>query len=127
MFMLKPIQEQQIIEILKANYAIEARSAQLLPLGADMNAFVYKVNAKPNTYFLKIKYSNHEKINLAVIRLLHDSDIKEIIFPIASIDGELLKQLNQFKMIVYPFIDGQNGFEQKLTKSQWIEFGKTLK
>jgi len=125
--MPKPIQESQIIQILKVNYAIDALSTQLLPLGADMNAFVYKVNAKPNPYFLKLKYSNHEETHLAVMQLLHDSDIKEIIFPIAAMDGKLIRQTDHCKMIVYPFIDGQNGFEQKLTKNQWIEFGRTLK
>lgn len=125
--MLKPIQEQRIIELLKANYAIEAQSAQFLQVGADMNALVYKIDAKSNSYFLKIKDSNHEEINLAVIRFLHDSDIKEVIFPITSMDGKLIKQLEDFKMIAYPFINGQNGFEKKLTRNQWIELGKTLK
>jgi spectinomycin phosphotransferase len=125
--MQKPIQEQQIIEILKATYGIEAQSARLLPLGADMNASVYKVDANSNSYFLKIKQGHHEKTNLAVIAFLHDSGIKEIIYPLVSIDGTLLKQFDHFKMIAYPFIEGQNGFEQPLTKSQWIALGKTLK
>lgn len=125
--MQKPIPEQQIIEILKATYGIEAQSAQLLPLGADMNAWVYKVDTNSNPYFLKIKRDNHEKTNLAVIAFLHDLGIKEIIYPLASIDGKLLKQFDHFKMIVYPFIESQNGFEQPLTKSQWIALGKTLK
>lgn len=125
--MVKPIQEQQIIELLKTNYGIESESVQLLPLGADMNAFVYKANAKSNSYFVKIKCGNHEEIHIAIIHLLHNFGIKEIIFPIATIDGKLLKRLDHSKMIIYPFIDGQNGFEQKLTKSQWIELGKTLK
>lgn len=125
----KPIQKHELIKFLKVHYAIEASSVQLLPLGADMDALTYKIDteSKSNSYFLKINYGNYEEISLAVIRLLHDANIKEIIFPIAAVDDQLLTKLNHFSMIIYPFIDGHNGFEQKLTKSQWIELGKTLK
>jgi spectinomycin phosphotransferase len=125
--MLSPIPDQKIIEILKTNYAIDARSIQLLPLGADMNAFVYKVDAKDNAYFLKIKNKHHEIINRDVIHLLQSIDIKDLIYPINTIDKQLLTQMNDYNLIVYPFIDGRNGFEQSLTKKQWIELGKTLK
>lgn len=122
-----PLQEQQIIELLKYNYAIDAQSVQPLQLGADMNALVYKVTAGSHLYFLKIKYGNHEEVHMAITQLLHDSHIKEIIFPITTIDGNLFKQFNYFKMIVYPFINGQDGFRQPLTKNQWIALGKALK
>ncbi|MCW8399695.1 aminoglycoside phosphotransferase family protein [Legionella sp. PATHC038] len=123
----QPIPEQQLIELLKSNYAINVEDIQSLQLGADMNALVYKVNDSANSYFLKLKYVNHEETHMDVMKLLHDSHVKEIIFPICSVDGKLLKQLNDFKMIVYPFIEGQNGFQHILTKNQWIKLGKTLK
>lgn len=62
-----------------------------------------------------------------VIQLLHDSHVKEIIFPVSSVDGKLIKQFNALQMIVYPFIEGFDGFQQVLTKNQWIKLGKTLK
>lgn len=123
----KPIQEQEIIKLLKSHYAIESQSAQRLPLGADMDALVYRVKAKSRDYFVKIKYNNHEEIHMSIINFLHDSGLSEIIFPIATIDGKLLKRLDHFQMIVYPFIDGKNGFEQKLMKMQWVALGKALK
>lgn len=123
----EPIQEQQILELLKVNYGIDAQSAQLLHLGADANALVYKASAKSNTYFVKIKYGNLEEVHLSILCLLHDAEINEIIFPITTVEGNLLNRQDNFKMIVYPFVDGQNGFDKKLTKTQWIELGKTLK
>lgn len=125
--MLNPIPEQHLFEILKTHYGIDAQSIQLLSLGADMNALIYKVKTKHNSYFIKVIQGKDDEAHLAVIRYLHHSNVKEIIFPIFSTDGQLLKQFNTFKIIVYPFIEGQNGFMQKLTKRQWIELGKTLK
>lgn len=123
----QPIPEQQLIELLKNHYAINAKDILPLQLGADMNALVYKVNDSANSYFLKLKYGNHEETHMDVIKLLHDSHVKEIIFPVCSVDGKLFIQLNDFKIIVYPFIEGHNGFQQVLTKNQWIKLGKTLK
>lgn len=122
-----PIEEQQVLELLKINYDISAQSMQRLFLGADANAFTYKIDTKSESYFVKIKFGNHEDVHLSILCLLHDAEINEIIFPITTIDGKLLKRQDNFKMIVYPFVGGQNGFEKKLSKTQWIEFGKTLK
>lgn len=126
--MLKtPLPEQEIINLLNANYGIEIESAQLLQLGADMNALVYKANSKSKSYFVKIKFGNHEETHIAILQLLHNANLTEIIFPHTTTNGKLFKQLDHFKMLVYPFIEGKNGFEQPLTKNQWIELGTALK
>ena len=123
----KPIQEQQLIELLKIHYGIDIQVTQFLPGGADANAFVYKADAISNSYFVKIKYGSHDEINLSIIRLLHDSGIKEIIFPIDTLEGKLFQQLDQFRVIVYPFIHAPNGFTQNLTEKQWKQLGKALR
>lgn len=123
----KSIQDNEIIKLLKSNYNIEIESIQLLQLGADMNASVYKATAKYQSYFVKIKYDIQEETDIDILRLLHDSGLKEIIFPVITSEGKLFRQLEHFKIVVYPFIDGKNGFEQALTKKQWFELGKVFK
>ena len=123
----KPIQEQQIIELLKIHYGIDIQGVEFIPGGADMNAFAYKASAKSNSYFVKLKYGHRDEINLSIIRLLHDSGIKEIIFPVYTRAGKLFCQLDDFKIIVYPFIHAPNGFTQNLTEKQWKQLGKTLR
>lgn len=122
-----PIQEQEVINLLRCYYGIDIQTTQLIAGGADINAFVYKADAKSNSYFVKFKYGNHNEINLSIIRLLHDSGINEIIFPIKTLEGKLIQQLDRFGIIVYPFIDAPNGFTQDLTKQQWVQLGKALR
>ena len=59
----KPIQESEIIDCLNIHYGIKAHAVQLLALGADMNASVYKADSVFNSYFVKIKYD----INLSLL------------------------------------------------------------
>ncbi|HDV6725464.1 TPA: aminoglycoside O-phosphotransferase APH(9)-Ia [Legionella pneumophila] len=123
----KTIPDQQLIELLKVYYGIDIHSVQLMAGGADMNAFGYKADSESNSYFVKLKYGHHDEINLSIIRLLHDSGIKEIIFPIYTRDAKLFQQIDHFKIIVYPFIDAPNGFTQNLTEKQWQQLGKVLR
>ncbi|HGU7301594.1 TPA: aminoglycoside O-phosphotransferase APH(9)-Ia [Legionella pneumophila] len=121
------IPDQQLITLLKVYYGIDIHAVQLIVGGADMNAFGYKADSESNSYFVKLKYGHHDEINLSIIRLLYDSGIKEIIFPIYTRDTKLFQQIDHFKIIVYPFIDAPNGFTQNLTEKQWQQLGKVLR
>lgn len=111
---------------MKAHYGIDIQLIHSIDGGADANALVYKADANSNSYFVKVK-SDNDDVNLSIIRLLHDSGIKEIIFPIANLEGKLFLQLDSFTIIVYPFVEAPNGFNQDLTKNQWIQLGKALR
>ncbi|HAU1214887.1 TPA: aminoglycoside O-phosphotransferase APH(9)-Ia [Legionella pneumophila] len=121
------ITDQHLIALLKVYYGIDIHTVQLIVGGADMNAFGYKADSESNSYFVKLKYGHHDEINLSIIRLLHDSGIKEIIFTIYTRDTKLFQQIDHFKIIVYPFINAPNGFTQNLTEKQWHQLGKVLR
>lgn len=123
----KEIREEEIIDLLNIYYGIDTQAMQFISDGADINAFAYKVDTKSNSYFVKFKYSDQNEINLSIVKLLHDSGIKEIIFPINTIEGKLFQQLDHFSMIVYPFIHAPNGFNQNLSEKQWERLGKAVR
>ncbi len=85
-----PLSEQFIINCLNADYGIEVAVLTFLPLGADMNASVYKAQTYDQTsYFVKLKRGHHHDISIAIVELLHDAGIQEIIPPIKTILGQL--------------------------------------
>lgn len=117
-----------LIDCLNSKYGIAANTLTLLPLGADMNASVYKVESHDGqSYFVKLKHGHHSDISVKLLALLQASGIQQIIPPIKTIDGELSHCTNDSTFIVYPFIDGQNGFCCNLNDAQWVALGKTLK
>ncbi len=128
MLVKQPLSDQLIIDCLNTNYNIKVIRLTFLPLGADMNASVYKVEAHDqSSYFVKIKRGHHHDIGIAVVGLLIDAGIQQIIPPVKTTNSQLTQYIDDFTIIVYPFIEGQDGFSRNLTNEQWLTFGKVLR
>lgn len=120
--------DQRIIECLNANYGLKVARLTFLPLGADLNASVYKAETyDQSSYFIKLKRGRHHDISATIIALLHDVGIQHIIPPIKTILGKSIQYIDDFTLIVSPFVEGQDGFNRDLTDDQWITLGKAMK
>ena len=62
-----------------------------------------------------------------LLQLLHDAGIQQIIPPIKTTQVNQLSSIDDFTLIVYPFIEGQDGFSRALTDEQWLTLGKALR
>jgi spectinomycin phosphotransferase len=119
---------QLIIHCLSTYYLIEVTDLVLLPLGADPNASIYKVQANDQkTYFVKVKQDHFRDTNIEVLELLQLAGIQQLIPPIKTVAGAQIQRVNNFTLIVYPFIEGQDGFNCPLTDKQWTVLGQALK
>ena len=118
---------QRIKDCLATNYSISADMLTQLPLGADIHAAVYRAQTKDHSYFVKLKRSCTHQLGISILKLLEKAGIQQIIPPINTTQGGITQQINDFTLIVYPFIEGQDGFGRCLTEKQWITLGKALK
>jgi len=124
----QPALNQEIINCLDTDYGIVVTALKLLPIGADMNASVYKAEAHDqSTYFVKLKNGHKYEISLIILTLLHEAGIQQIIPPIKTNHGQPSSHIGEFTLIVYPFIQGEDGFSRDLTDHQWFILGKTLR
>jgi spectinomycin phosphotransferase len=124
----QPLSDQRIIDCLNTHYGIKVATLTFLPLGADINASVYKAEAHDqSSYFIKIKRGHHHDISATIIALLHDAGIQQIIPPIKTNSGQPIQHVDDFTLIVSPFVEGQDGFSRDLTDDQWITLGKVMK
>jgi spectinomycin phosphotransferase len=119
--------DQRIINCLINDYGIKVISLTFLPWGADMNASVYKAQTRDKTYFVKLKRGHHHELSVALARLLHEGGISQIILPINTIQGQPTQLIDDYTLIVYPFIEGEDGFSHNLTDDQWITFGQAMR
>jgi spectinomycin phosphotransferase len=122
------LSDRRIIDCLNNDYGIEVATLTFLPLGADMDASVYKAQTHDkSSYFIKLKRSHHHDIGAIIQLLLHDAGIPQIIAPLKTKYGQPIQYVDDFTLIVYPFIEGQDGFSRDLTNNQWITLGKALR
>jgi len=122
------IQDNIIADCIKDEYKFRVKQIDFLPIGADLSAAVYKaVDENETTYFIKLKRNPIDEISVTLPKYLKDQGIIQIIEPIPTRSGELWVNLNDFKMILYPFVEGKNGYETNLSERNWCEFGLALK
>lgn len=120
--------DRYIIDCLNVNYALEVKSITPLSGGADMNAAIFKVQTRDQSFcFVKLKHGYEDDINVTILELLQGAGVQQIILPIKTIHGRSILHMDNFCLIVYPFIEGVNGFSHKLTDQQWITLGKVLR
>jgi spectinomycin phosphotransferase len=117
-----------IIQCLSTYYCIEVTSLTLFLVGADTNAFIYKAQARDQTtYFVKLRQGHSHDINIEVLKLLQKSGIQELIPPIKTAEGQYTEQMGDLTLIVYPFVQGRDGFTRTLTDKQWVGLGQALR
>jgi spectinomycin phosphotransferase len=122
------LKDEVIIDCLHREYGIKGNALSFLPLGADQKSAVYRVAANlKRVYFAKLRSGEFDESAVTVPKYLYDLGIQQIIPPLATQSGRLWACLPPYKVILYPYVDGRNGFERKLSITQWKEFGAALK
>jgi spectinomycin phosphotransferase len=122
-----PIEDEKIVACLKNTYGITVTEIEFLPIGHDSYAGVYRVQANGQVYFLKVKSDVVNILSVMLPRYLKEHGFEQIVAPLPTITHELWGKVNDFTLLLYPFIEGQSGMRVGLSDPQWIEFGAILK
>lgn len=127
--LIKPnLKDEEIIACLQNAYGLTVKKITFLPLGADFNTAVYRVTTSNQTdYFLKLRSGEFLEASVSVPKYLADLGIKQVIPPLVTKTGQFWINLASFKAILYPYVEGSNGVDTKLSKDQWIQFGESIK
>jgi spectinomycin phosphotransferase len=123
------IAEEQLLTHLEGKYHLSVLNLEFLPLGLDTNAGTYRVVTGQGTaYFLKAKQaSSFYKPACVVPRYLRDQGITAVVAPIPTQQQTLWTQLEHWHIMLYPFIDGETGWQPGLNDEQWRTVGVALK
>ena len=121
------IPDELIIFRLQEAYRLRVAELTFLPLGADLGTAVYRVvTEEGTTYFLKLR-KGFEEIVVTVPLFLKSQGIQEIIPPFETTSEQGWADFGKYKMILYPFIEGKDGFERELTDNHRNTLGAALK
>jgi spectinomycin phosphotransferase len=121
------ISDELIISRLEEEYGLPVAELTFLPLGADEGTAVYRlVKDDRTTFFLKLR-KGFEEIAVAVPLFLRSRGIQEILAPIESNSGHGWADFGEYKIILYPFLEGKDGFERELSDHHRQRLGSALK
>lgn len=124
---------------LRAEFGLHAGEVTFLPLGYDQNTAVYRVVAEDGeVYFLKLRKADFNPIAVEVPDFLRSQGVQAIIPPLPAFGGRhsiaadttpsrLWGSMGEYSLILYPFVEGLNGYETKLTDQQWCDFGAAFR
>lgn len=122
------LEDERIIACLNDEYGVRADQISFLPIGADRNTAVYRIVAGLNqVYFLRLRGGAFEEASLFLPKVLRDQGVEHIISPVTTATGQLWASLHAYRVILYPFVNGRNGYEVRLSDSHWRQFGVAVK
>jgi spectinomycin phosphotransferase len=127
--MLEPpsLSTDKIISSLQDSYDINISKLEFLPIGNDSNSWVYKVHTNSTLYFLKAKRLPIYEPSLIIPHYLKKQGLEQVVAPLLTKARDLYTTLDDFALILYPFIDGNTGMSLGLTDKQWLGYGAFLK
>ena len=119
--------DSQLIAGLRAGYGLAVTTLEFLPIGYDASAWLYRVNAD-QPYFLKLKRGPFYLPSVTVPHYLKTSGIEPVVAPLPTTSGDLWHALNaDYSLILFPYIEAENGMDVGLTDAQWQALGSALK
>lgn len=122
------IEDTKIITCLRDEYGLNIVQVTFLPLGADRNTAVYRAVSQDATpYFVKLRGGVFDEMTILLPQFLYNQGFRQVIAPLPTLAQKLWTDLNDFKLAVFPFVDGRNGYKVKLLDSHWVDFGRALK
>ncbi len=122
------IPDQLIASQLNEEYGLKAAQIAFLPLGADVNTAVYRVGTEQGVeYFLKLRKGAFDEMTVVVPQMLRAQGVQAVIAPLETCKGQRWGSLEEYKMILYPFVEGRDGYQVTLTASQWSQMGAEVR
>ena len=117
------IPEDDLRACLLEQYDIITTMLEFLPLGLDYHAGVYRVVSEQGTpYFLKVTSRPLYEASCLVPSYLREQGISSVVAPVPTKNKALWTRVEDWTMIVYPFIDGDTSWTG-MTDEQWKEVG----
>ena len=121
------IPDELIISLLHEEYDFQVAQLTFLPIGADSRTAVYRVvTEEAIAYFLKLR-KNFDEVTVHVPLSLKANGVEAIIVPLETKSKQHWADFGEYTMILYPFIDGKNGFEMNLMDQHRRSLGAAFK
>ena len=116
----------EIVEQVRRIYGLDTLHVALIAGRAHAEAAVYRLDDHERSYFLKLT-PDQRGAPSPLARYLADSGISQVLAPLRTRDGQLAARLGDLQASLYPFVEGENGFQTPLKEDQWTALGSVVR
>ncbi|MHB9295519.1 hypothetical protein PilKf_01265 [Pillotina sp. SPG140] len=114
---------ENLLKIIEKEYSISISHMEQLNIGFDINTSIYKLfSENKKIYFLKIRSGIFNESCISVPYILSkEMKFKNLIDPIKTLGNKLFVKMSPYYLMLFPYINGQSGWNISLSKEQFIE------
>jgi spectinomycin phosphotransferase len=123
------VEDTALVACLEQAFGLRVADIAFLPIGADPNAAAFRVVAEGGTvYFFKLRSGASNEVAVSLPRWLQEQGISQVIAPLLPTNnGRLWDSVDGYTVILYPYVEGRNGYEVPLSDQHWRELGAALR
>lgn len=128
--MLEPpdLADGSILAAVRTHYGIPVAALTFLPIGRDYAAWAYRAQtADGDAFFLKVREGSARPAALAVPRYLRDRGLTEVVAPVPARSRALSVTVEDYTLILYPFVDGAMARDRGMDQRHWVTLGAVLR
>ena len=119
--------EEAITAKLQSQHELLAPTLEFLPIGNDARAWSFRVETAAGEYFLKLRRGAPKLASLIVPHHLRGYGLNNVVAPIPAQSGRLYALLEDYALMLYPYIQGESEWNMTLTAAQWRDWGAIMR
>lgn len=119
--------DELIIARLEASFSLSIRALVFLPVGNDARAWAYRVETATGDFYLKLRKGAVNRAALLVPQFLRERGICNAVAPLRTASGELFARIDDYALMLYPFVAGDSKWDMTLSTAQWREWGGIMR
>ncbi len=120
--------DSHLLACVQTEYNLRPTQVTFLPLGVDVHSAAFRIDMPDGrANFLKLRHGAFDELSVDLPHLLKEQGVAAVIAPLETRAGQLWAVLDEYTLILYPFVEGRDAYEAQLTGQQWIDLGADLK
>lgn len=119
--------DERIVAGLEYAYGISARAVEFLPIGNDAAATTFRVRGEQRAYFLKLRVGDPNRASLILPHHLRVNGVDNVVAPLVTTSGALFAELDEYSLVLYPWIEGESKLGKTLSPQQWRAWGAIMR
>ncbi|RYG35650.1 aminoglycoside phosphotransferase family protein [bacterium] len=120
------IDEAAIVAAALTGWGREIVGLAPLFLGHDPRARTYRATTRDGRD-LFLKWRSRLDAGMAVSQALYAAGATAVLAPISTKEGRTAQATDEGWLLAYPFVEGHNGFYERLTLDRWRAFGGAMR